>query len=151
MLRAARYRLYPTAEQRRILAINFGCARYVYNDALALIRETYRTTGKSPKWAELSARLPKMKKELPWLGEANAQVLQQSLANLAAAFEAFFHKHAKYPKFKSRKDRQSIRFPQAIRIENNCLFLQKIGSVNCIVHRKMGGELRSATVSLGQD
>jgi len=151
MLRAAKYRLYPTAEQRHALAVNFGCARYVWNDALALIRESYRSTGKSPKWAELSARLPKMKKELPWLAEAQAQVLQQSLANLSAAFEAFFHKRARYPKFKSRRDRQSIRFPQNIKFSGNRIFVGKVGAVLCSLHRTGLGIPRSMTVSLGQD
>ncbi|MEW2356773.1 helix-turn-helix domain-containing protein [Spirillospora sp. NPDC029432] len=32
------YRLYPTAEQRDMLARAFGCARTVFNDGLALRR-----------------------------------------------------------------------------------------------------------------
>ena len=33
--RAYRYRCYPTAEQRQVLARTFGCCRWVYNQALA--------------------------------------------------------------------------------------------------------------------
>lgn len=152
MLRAIKIRLYPTTEQQRLLRIQFGCARYVWNDALAKTREAYHQTGKSLRWSELSARLPQMKRDLPWLAEADAQVLQQSLANLAAAFEAFFHKRAHYPRFKSKHNRQSIRYPQRNRIDGNRIRLGKIGMVACVVHRIVdNNEIRSVTVSRGQD
>ena len=43
--RAYKYRFYPTAEQKQVLARTFGCARFVYNWALrhktdAFYRET---------------------------------------------------------------------------------------------------------------
>src|SRR5262249_36357211 len=37
-------------------------------------------------------------------------VLQQSLRNLDAAFQNFFDQRANYPRFKSRKDKQSVRY-----------------------------------------
>ena len=30
-----KYRIYPTAAQRRYFAVNFGCCRYVYNHFLS--------------------------------------------------------------------------------------------------------------------
>ena len=35
MLKAYKYRLYPTSEQRLYLAKTFGCTRFVYNQMLA--------------------------------------------------------------------------------------------------------------------
>jgi putative transposase len=46
MVRRYRYRLYPTTPQRRALAKTFGCARVVYNDAVAA-RETARREDQS--------------------------------------------------------------------------------------------------------
>ena len=36
MLRAYKYRIYPTEEQKVLLAKTFGCCRFVYNWALNL-------------------------------------------------------------------------------------------------------------------
>ena len=42
MLRAYRYRIYPTEEQKVLLAKTFGCCRFVYNWALNLKIQTYK-------------------------------------------------------------------------------------------------------------
>ena len=39
--RAYKYRVYPTPEQKQILARTFGCARFVYNWALRLRTDVY--------------------------------------------------------------------------------------------------------------
>lgn len=41
MLRAYKYRIYPTDEQKVLLAKTFGCCRFVYNWALKLKIEVY--------------------------------------------------------------------------------------------------------------
>ncbi|MCL5971315.1 MAG: helix-turn-helix domain-containing protein [Firmicutes bacterium] len=45
MLKAYRYRLYPTDEQAAFLNRQFGSVRYVYDWALALATTTYQTQG----------------------------------------------------------------------------------------------------------
>ena len=35
MIKAYKYRIYPTSEQRLYLAKTFGCTRFVYNQMLA--------------------------------------------------------------------------------------------------------------------
>jgi putative transposase len=82
MLNATRIRLYPNAEQQQKLAVQFGCARWVWNNALALTQQTYRETGKGLSYHALAVRLPKLKQEFDWLADAHSQVLQQSLQNL---------------------------------------------------------------------
>lgn len=47
MLKAYRYRLYPTTEQAAFLNRQFGSVRHVYNWALALATTTYQTHGES--------------------------------------------------------------------------------------------------------
>ena len=49
----------------------------------------------------MAIRLPKLKKEFEWLCRADSQALQQSLQNLARAFDNFFAKRSKYPRLKS--------------------------------------------------
>jgi putative transposase len=94
MLAATRMRLYPNQTQAKALAVQFGCARWVFNQALALSQQTYRETGGGLNYHADATRLPKLKQEHEWLREADSQVLQASLQNLAAAFDSFFQKRA---------------------------------------------------------
>lgn len=47
MLRAYKYRIYPTMEQKELFAKTFGCCRFVYNWALNLKIKAYKEEGKS--------------------------------------------------------------------------------------------------------
>src|SRR5580704_9882294 len=115
------YRLYPSPGQRAALARAFGCARVVFNDGLRARQEAQAAGQPYLTDAELSARLTAAKATpgRAWLGEVSAVVLQQSLADLNAAYRNFFasvtgkRKGPKIepPRFKSRKDhRQAVRF-----------------------------------------
>ncbi len=46
MLRAIKFRIYPTKEQQQHLVQSFGCCRLAWNYALNLTNETYKATGK---------------------------------------------------------------------------------------------------------
>ncbi len=148
MLSATKIRIYPNIKQCELLAKSFGCARWYWNNSLAEIQSTYSETGKGLGQFQLNTRLPALKKENEWLGEPYSQVLQAVILNLANAFNNFFKKKAKYPKFKSKNDRQSIRFPQGVKIIEGCkIYLPKIGSVKAIVHREIKGKIRNVTIS----
>ena len=112
VLKAFKYRFFPSDEQAAQLAMSFGCARYVYNLALE-----YRTTGwqqkkKSVGYNLTAAKLTVWKKEpeKSFLNEVSSVVLQQSLRNLADAFKNFFEKRAAYPRYKSKHGHQSVRY-----------------------------------------
>ena len=148
MLRAFKYRIYPTSEQSILLAKSFGCARWFYNYALNLTSETYKETGKGLSRNEIVKLLPSLKKEYEWLTEAPSQVLQQAALNLSSAFLNFFEGRAKYPNFKKKQNRQSIRFPQGCKLKDDTLKLPKIGDIHCKVSRQPEGTLKSVTVSV---
>ena len=95
----------------------------------------------------MAVRLPKLKQEFDWLGDADSQVLQMSLQNLSRAFENFFAKRGNYPRFKSKHGRQSIQYPQRVKIEGSRIYLPKVGWVDCVVHREITGTFRTVTVS----
>ena len=86
------YRLYPAPGQRTALARAFGCARVVFNDALAARQQAHAAGRPYLTDGELSARLTAARAtpERAWLGEVSAVVLQQALANLTAAYRNFF-------------------------------------------------------------
>jgi putative transposase len=114
--RAYCYRCYPTDEQKRILARTFGCARWIYNWALALKNQAYQEEGKRLSYNDISACLPVLKQqaETAWLAEVSSVPLQHSLRHLDRAFVNFFAGRAKYPRFKSKKrDSQAATYTAA--------------------------------------
>ena len=47
MLKAYKYRIYPTNEQKEQIAKTFGCCRFVYNRTLAYRKEAYEKEKKT--------------------------------------------------------------------------------------------------------
>ncbi|MEG4802961.1 IS200/IS605 family element RNA-guided endonuclease TnpB [Microcoleus sp. ARI1-B5] len=148
MLKAYKYRIYPTQEQSILLAKSFGCVRWFYNYALNLKGETYQKTGKGLSRNDMINLLPSLKKEFEWLTEPPSQCLQQVALDLSSAFLNFFEQRAKYPNFKKKGQKQSIRFPQQVKLDGDYLTLPKLGKVYCKVSRAPEGKLKSVTVSL---
>lgn len=110
------YRFYPTVQQRSSLARLFGCVRVVWNNALALCKQSE----KKPSSADLQKLVITQAKKLQeraWLSEVSAIPLQQSVADLEVAFKNFFDsckgkrkgRKVGYPKFKKRTNSQSAR------------------------------------------
>jgi putative transposase len=154
------YRLYPTAGQRSALARAFGCARVVFNDALCLREQAHRAGLPYVTDAEVSARLTAAKAtpERAWLAGVSSVVLQQSLADLNAAYRNFFasltgkRKGPKIgpPRAKTRKDRrQTIRFTSNAHFQilpGAKLRLPKIGNVPMRLSRPLPSPPSSVTV-----
>jgi putative transposase len=147
MLTATRLRIYPTKPQIEALAVQFGCTRWVFNNALELSQRSYRETGRGLNYHALATRLPKLKGEHEWLKAADSQALQSSLQHLAAAFENFFAKRGRYPRFKSKHDRQSIQYPQRVKLAGDSIYLPKVGWTKIVVHRPIEGRIKTVTIS----
>lgn len=151
MLTATKIRIYPTAKQAESLAKAFGCARWLWNNSLAETQKVYKETGKGLGQFALNKRLPELKKEYEWLAETHSQVLQAVSLNMSRAFVNFFERRAKYPNFKSKHGKQSIQYPQGVKIVEGCkIFLPKLGHVKAVVHREIVGTIKTVTVSRNQ-
>ncbi|WP_036801271.1 RNA-guided endonuclease TnpB family protein [Pleurocapsa sp. PCC 7319] len=153
MIRVAqKIRIYPTFGQQQQLAKAMGCCRWWWNYALNVCNQTYKETGKGISRSGLNALLPKLKKEYEWLKtDVYSQSLQQTTLNLSRAFINFFEKRAKYPKFKSKHKKQSVGFPQSVRIEGDYIYLPKIKLVKAIFDRRYVGKIKTVTVTLDSD
>lgn len=149
MLKAFKYRLNPTATQAELINKHIGCARFVYNDALAFKQSEYAKDKTNHSWYSLVKRLPDLKKENEWLKEVNSQSLQQSIVNMNTAFENFFKGRADFPKFKKKgRGRQSFNIPQSIKINNDKLIIPKFKKgVDIVLHRPIKGDIKQATIS----
>ena len=149
MLRRYQYRLYPTEDQKTLIAKHLGCCRFVYNWALNLKNTAYHDEGISLSKYALMKQLPALKEELPWLKEVNAQSLQQSIHNLSRAFTNFFEGRAEEPTFKKKHDpEQAFTVPQsyAVDFKQGTVKLPKIGTLKVKYHRTFVGTTKSATV-----
>ena len=149
MLRRYQYRLYPTEDQKTLIAQHLGCCRFVYNWALARKNQAYHDEGIGLSKYDLMKQLPALKAELPWLKEVNAQSLQQSIHHLFRAFTNFFEGRAESPTFKKKHDpEQAFTVPQSYTVdfERGTVKLPKIGAVKVKYHRTFVGTTKSATV-----
>jgi putative transposase len=154
------YRVYPSPGQRAALARALGCARVVFNDALAARQAAHAAGEQYLSDAAMSARLTAAKDtpERAWLGEVSSVVLQQALADLNQAYRNFFDSlsgnrkgpRSAPPRFRSRKDpRQAIRFTANARfrvLDNGRLRLPKIGDVQVRWSRPLPAAPTSVTV-----
>jgi putative transposase len=149
MLKAYRYRLYPTEEQAAFLNRQFGCVRYVYNWGLALATQTYQTQGQGLTRFQLDKRLTALKQDLPWLREVASQPLQQALVHLDKAFTRFFREKRGYPRFKTKRGWQRASYPQGVKVDwgQQRLFLPKMGWVRVVLSRRFEGRIKTVTVS----
>ncbi len=143
------YRLYPNVEQQKKLAVQFGHARFVWNWGLNLRMTTYQETGKGISYNDLAGKLVELKNapEAEWLKEADSQALQQKLQDLDRAYTNFFAKRAKFPRFKYKRDEQSIRYPQRFKFSTTYIYLPKVGWVKAVFHRPLEGKAKNVTVS----
>jgi len=145
-----KFRLEPTREQEQSFVHFAGCRRFVWNWALSRKREVYQDTGKGIYAKTLCRELTTLRRQLPWLKDCQAQLLQQTLRDLDRAFNAFFGKRSRFPKSKSRKrSPHAFRFAQFARIEDGCVVLPKIGKVGARLHRQAEGTLKSCTIKQG--
>jgi putative transposase len=140
-----RYRFYPTSQQQQSLAQLFGCVRVVWNDALALCRQSE----KKPSSADLQKIVitgAKNTEERTWLADVSCVPLQQSVADLETAFKNFFNsckgkrkgRKVGYPKFKKRTNSQSARFRiGGFSLKGDEVYLAKIGNIKPIWSREL--------------
>ena len=120
--RGYKYRIYPNQLQQQHLTKAFGSARFVYNRLLEQSSSAYQSyqsgqTTEKPTVtnSSLSAALTQLKQTegLSWLKEASSTSLQESAFNLVKAYKSFFTKTGKYPRFKSKRDKQSVTYTTA--------------------------------------
>jgi putative transposase len=148
--KAVQVRIYPSKEQEAQLAQSFGCARWWWNYALNKSIETYKETGKGLNRAALNAFLPRFKKseDTIWLADCYSQILQATTLNLTTAYKNFFDKRAGFPKFRSKHGKQSIQYPQNVKVvDGNIKLPGNIGIVKAKIHRPIDGKIKTVTVS----
>ncbi len=145
-----KFRIEPTQEQIVLLSKHFGACRFLFNRFLNERKDKYLNEKTSLTYNDNAKDLTNLKKEdgFHWLKEINSQSLQSALRNLDIAYKNFFNKKSKFPKFKSKHDKQSFRIPQNVQVKDGKLIIPKFKEgININLHREIEGEILFATIT----
>lgn len=155
--KAYKFRIYPNAEQKILLAKTFGCCRFVYNHWLDRKIKQYKNDKTSVTYTTCAKEMAQLKKisEFSFLQEVDSVSLQQSLRHLDTAFQNFFRQPKNgFPRFKSKKQSKNsystVCINRNIDIENGCIKLPKIGLVKLKQHRKIPVDYKLKSVTISQ-
>ena len=157
MLVRYRYRIDPTSAQRQALARAFGCARVVYNDALAERHCAYQA-GEWISDTEVQRRVITQAKRTPeraWLTEVASVALVQACQDARRAYRNWFDslkgkrkgRRVGHPRFRTKHGRQSIRLTRnGFAFHGTRLYVAKVGQVRVRWSRELPSVPSSVTV-----
>lgn len=152
MLKAFKYRLYPTKKQEALLLKHFDAVRFIYNWGLQRKSKSYQESGENLSRFDLQAELPGMKLgEFSWLKDVGSTALQVALENLDRAFRRFFKEKAAYPKFKRggySKDSFCAVIGSRVDFKMGKLHILKFPEgIKCVFDREFEGKIKRTFVS----
>ncbi len=150
MLIATKVRLYPTPGQRRFLNGQFGAVRFCYNKAVALKRDLYRKKGISLsviKEIKPLLSVAKKSRKYGWLSQYDSMSLQEAVRHADTAYKRFFKKEARFPQFKSKRNRQSSYHCTSLSVGKDFIKIPKCEPIKAVIHRPIQGKVKSITVS----
>lgn len=150
MLKSYKYKLNPDKEQIVLLNKHFGSIRFIYNYFLNERKKEYETNKNNINYYDNAKSLTELKKnyEYFWLNEINSQSLQYSLKNLETAYKNFFRFEKGFPKFKSKKSKNTFTVPQFVKLINGKLKIPKFNNyIDVILHRTFSGKIKQCTIS----
>jgi len=154
MILAHRIRLDPNKVQATYLARAAGTARFAYNWALAEWGRQFEACKLNPALpkpneAALRRQLNAIKRtQFPWMLEVTKNAPQLAIMQLGRAFQNFFEKRARYPRFrrKGANDRFTLS-NDLIKVNGNRIRIPKLGWLRMRESLRYTGRIVSATVS----
>ncbi|HEX8035247.1 MAG TPA: transposase [Ktedonobacterales bacterium] len=154
-----KYKLQPTPEQERALELVLWRCRTLYNTALEQRIFLYRQRGVSLSRYSQEAELKDLRAALPDYAAVHSHVLQDVLARLDKAYQAFFRRIQAgqtpgYPRFQGRNRYHSFTYKEygnGARRDNGFLVLSKIGRIAVRWSRPIEGIPKTVTLSKEAD
>jgi len=158
MILAHRIRLDPNKVQATYLTRAAGTARFAYNWALAEWGRQFDTCKRNPALpkpneAGLRRQLNAIKRtQFPWMLDVTKNAPQMAIMQLGRAFQNFFEKRARYPKFrrKGANDRFTLTNDQ-FQVDGKRIRIPKLGWLKMRETLRYTGRIVSATVSRKAD
>lgn len=140
--------LDPTCKQKTYFGKGCGVARFTWNWGLAKWEEEFKA-GKKPNALSLKKAFNSQKSShFPWVYEVTKYASQQPFIHLQRAFQNFFAKRAKYPKFKKKGIRDSFYIGgDQLTIQENTVKIPLLGWVRLRESLRFEGKINGATIS----
>src|SRR5260221_979773 len=154
-----KYKRKPTPEQEREIERVLTLCRRLYNTALEQRKTAYERCGISLSRFGEEAELKDIRAEVPEYAGIHSHVLQDVLARLEKAFQAFFRRLKSgekpgYPRFHGRDRYNSFTYKEmgnGARLDNGALVLSKIGRSAVRWSPPLEGTPQTVTVSREAD
>src|SRR5208283_4011546 len=140
-----KYRLKPHRFEETHMSKTAGCNRFVWNTMLAIQKERLDNNLSCLSYSKMAAVLIEMKAEFEFLKEVHSQTLQQTLKDLDRAMKDAFDK--KFPKFRKKGINEHFRYPQGFKLNDNVVYLPKVGWLPFFKSRDVEGTAKNVTVS----
>jgi len=158
MILAHRIQLDPNKVQVTYLTRAAGTARFAYNWALAEWGRQFEACKRNPALpkpneAALRRQLNAIKRtQFPWMLEVTKNAPQLAIMQLGRAFQNFFEKRARYPRFRRKgiNDRFTLTNDQ-FQIDGKRIRIPKLGWLRMRESLRYTGRIVSATVSRTAD
>ena len=154
MFKAFVFRLYPSTSQRRRLEAVRETCRHFYNDLLRDRKDAYELRGESITKATQLRKVKVEKDTSPYAADIHSHILQNVVADLDKAFQAFFRRakageNPGYPRFKGRNRFAGFGFKEygnGFKIDGRRLKLSGIGRIAVRWHREVEGKIKTARI-----
>jgi putative transposase len=125
MLKSLKVRIYLNKEQEILFNKLFGCYRFTYNQLLNYKQNMYKENINISS-NELSKYFHSdLVKHNEFLQEFNSNILKYSINIIHNSYVNFFKHTSGFPKFKSKNDKQSIKF-----YSYNCISVKNLEDDN---------------------
>jgi putative transposase len=150
--RTHKIQIDPTYKQQGYFSKGCGIARFAWNWGLSKWKEQYQA-GSRVSALELKKEFNRRKeKEFPWVYEVTKYACQQPFIHLQKAFQGFFNKTAKYPKYKKKGINDSFYIGgDQVRVVGKYVKIPNLGWVRLRESLRFEGKINGVTISRKAD
>ena len=150
--KAFKFRLNVNLKQSEKMFQFAGCCRFVWNKCWHLNKRRLQNKLHILRYQEMAfwCKFWRQSEEYAFLKDCQSQLLQQKLKDLDKAFMDCFDKkqpNKKFPRPKKKGQHNSFRYPQGFKLNDNNIFLPKLGWFKFRQSRPIVGTPKNVTVS----
>ncbi|MGZ5781310.1 MAG: RNA-guided endonuclease InsQ/TnpB family protein [Burkholderiaceae bacterium] len=154
MLKAYKYRLYPSQAQELLLEQTLETCRRWYNTCLAERKDAYENEKRSVGKFEQLRKVRELKQSNPDATNVHSHILQVVVQDLDKAFQAFFRRvkageTVGYPRFKgcNRFDSFGLKeYGNGFKVDGRRLKLSGMGRLRVRWHRPIEGTIKTVRI-----
>lgn len=148
MIKAYKYRIYPTDAQRHRIDNWISTCRFVYNLALETKINAWKSAGINLSAFDLGKQLKDLK-TVDWIADVDSQAFKSEMDKLEKAYKSFFRGNG-FPKFRKKSSAGSFSTSsnkREVNWEASTLTIPKIQNIPIKLSRRFEGKIKTVTIS----